>query len=439
MIGSRVRALVRRDPVEVACATDRRGLPHCATMLHSLLVNQRRRVQVDLIAASDVTDESIAHLTRMITDHGGTLIVHRVSGELPEPASWREVLPPERDRITVLDNDVIVTGSLDPAVAHLEGPGGPKPWHPRADPRARDLYWAHREQTPWAAENALTHPMREFFDGLRITRHELHDAKGPVRSGTRRHAIITIVRDEGVFLPVWLGYYSRFFAPADIYVLDHQTTDGSTDRDGFVRIPVSHESVDHTWMVRTIESLQHELLDGDYDTVLVTDVDELVAPDPRQGTLGDYLDRFDEDFVNCLGYEVLQLPDEPPLDTNRPVLEQRRWWFANDGYDKPALATVPMTWEPGFHSRADGEMNLDPDLRLIHLHRMDYRLCRDRHRRRLELAWDERDVDAGWASHNRIADDEQQFNRWFYEDSCFEHAGIHIDPEPIPAAWRGLF
>lgn len=436
MIGS-LSSLVRRAPVEAAAATDRRGLPHCATMLHSLLVSQRRRVHVRLIVASDVTEESVGHLTRMITDHGGALIVHRVTA-LPKPGSRREVLAPEGERMTFVDNDVIVTDSLDPAVAHLEGPGSPKPWHPRADPRARDLYWAHREQTPWAAENALTHPMREFFDGLRITRHEPHDARIPVRSGSRRRAIITIVHDEAAFLPVWLGYYSRFFAAADIYVLDHQTTDGSTDRDGFVRIPVSHESVDHTWMVRTIESVQHELLDGVYDTVLVTDVDELVAPDPRHGTLGDYLDRFDEDFVNCLGYEILQLPDEAPLDPDRPVLEQRRWWFANDGYDKPALATVPMTWKPGFHSRADGEMNLDPDLRLVHLHRMDYGICLARHRQRFELAWDERDVGAGWASHNRIAE-EDEFDRWFYEDSCFEGAGIHIDPEPIPSAWRGLF
>ena len=38
------------------------------------------------------------------------------------------------------------------------------------------------------------------------------------------------------------GYYSRFFAPEDIYVLDNDTSDGSTDRDGFVRIPVATRS-----------------------------------------------------------------------------------------------------------------------------------------------------------------------------------------------------
>ena len=47
-----------------------------------------------------------------------------------------------------------------------------------------------------------------------------------------------MVYNEAVFLPIWLRYYSRFFAPDDIYVLDHESTDGSTSGSGFVRIPV---------------------------------------------------------------------------------------------------------------------------------------------------------------------------------------------------------
>ena len=50
--------------------------------------------------------------------------------------------------------------------------------------------------------------MTEFFDGLRQTRSE---KRAP--PGTRqRSALLTIVRDEPVFFPIWLGYYSRFFA-----------------------------------------------------------------------------------------------------------------------------------------------------------------------------------------------------------------------------------
>ena len=278
--------------------------------------------------------------------------------------------------------------------------------------------------------------MAHYFKGLRRRRLRHYAARESADPGEKRRAVLTIVHNEPVFLPIWLGYYSRFFAPEDIYVVDHDTSDSSTACEGFVRIPVSHGTVDHTWMVRTIEAKQHELLDR-YEVVLVTDVDEIVAPVPEWGTLGQYIDRFDEEFVNCLGYEVIHLVDrEGPFDPSRPVLDQRGYWFANDAYSKPALATGPMRWEPGFHSREDGRLRLDPDLFLIHLHRMDYEICLARHRYRRGRPWNALDVAENWASHNRIID-EPAFDRWFYEDTGLE--GTDVVVEPIPAAWRSLF
>jgi hypothetical protein len=275
------------------------------------------------------------------------------------------------------------------------------------------------------------HPLAPWFADLREERRAQRRAPRPTR-----RAVVTIVHDERVFLPIWLRYYGRFFAPGDIYVLDHETTDGSTDRGGFVRIPVSHDTVDHTWMVEQLQGLQHELLDR-YDAVLVTDVDEIVAPVPELGTLGGYLDRFDEGWVNCLGYELLHLRDrEPPLDLARPVLDQRGFWFHNDAYSKAALATEPMTWRPGLHGRADHKLNVDPDLRLIHLHRMDYDLCLERHRTRSRRRWAEQDASEGWAAHNRIVD-EEAFADWFEHDSSFPL--LEIRTEPIQPSWRGLF
>ena len=46
------------------------------------------------------------------------------------------------------------------------------------------------------------------------------------------------------------------------------------------------------------QELQHRLLER-YDVVLVSDVDEIVAPDPALRDLGDYIDDFEEEFVNC--------------------------------------------------------------------------------------------------------------------------------------------
>jgi hypothetical protein len=282
----------------------------------------------------------------------------------------------------------------------------------------------------------VRHPLEEWFADARLLRQSRYASYDPAKATRKRRAALTMVHNEAVFFPIWLRYYSRFFAPTDIHVLDNETTDGSTDGDGFVRVPVSHGMVDMTWMLQTVEAYQHLLMDR-YDAVLVTDVDEIVAPDPEWGTLGEYIDRFDEPWVNCLGYEILHLKHvEPPYRPDRPVLDQRGYWFANDGYDKPALATEPMTWKPGFHHRADDDFSLDPDLRLIHLHRMDYDICRERHRLREERAWNQLDLDQGWAVHNRLTSG-REFDRWFYEDSSFSRIPIVL--ERIPASWSGLF
>jgi hypothetical protein len=297
------------------------------------------------------------------------------------------------------------------------------------------MSWVEIPPVELEPQDSPDHPMAPWFGKARRERRA-HYASRPTPKVPGRRAIITMVHNESVFLPIWLGYYSRFFTPQDIYVLDNESTDGSTQRDGFVRIPVAHDSVDHTWMVRTIEELQHELLDR-YDVVVVTDVDEIIAPVPELGTLGAYLDRFDEDWVNCLGYELLHVKDrEPPLRLDKPILDQRRYWFINDAYDKAALATVPLTWRPGFHGRADFHFNPDPDLRLIHLHRMDYEICLERHSTRARKPWAEQDARNGWAIHNRVTE-AADFERWFYQDGYIE--GFKVQPEEIPPAWRGLF
>lgn len=250
----------------------------------------------------------------------------------------------------------------------------------------------------------------------------------------RPRAVITMARNESVFLPIWWRYYSQFFHPEDIYILDHESTDGSTSGPGFRRIPVSHPVVDWGWHRDMLQDKQHSLIER-YDVVLCTDVDEIVAPDPRTGNLGDYIERFTGDFVNCRGYEILHMKDlEGSLDLTRPILDQRSHWYFNPAYSKPLLARVPMRWHGGLHARVDGRTIDDPSLYLIHLHRVDYEICLARHRQRVSVPWNQRDLDEGWAYQNRITDAEQ-FERWFYQDSCSD-TPIHI--EHIPDYWGGL-
>jgi hypothetical protein len=297
------------------------------------------------------------------------------------------------------------------------------------------MTWADPPPGPLVLEpyDSPTHPLAPWFNYWREERRKHYAGREP--AAPRTSAVVTIVQNESLLLPIWLGYYSRFFAPEDIYVLDHDSSDGSTDGDGFVRVPVSHKTFDNTWMLNTMEEHQRRLLER-YDVVVAVDVDEIVAPTPSLGTLGDYLARFDEEWVNCLGYEVLHERDrEPPLDPRRPVLDQRSTWFAAAAYDKPAIATAPLDWRLGRHGRADYQFNGDPDLRLIHLHRMDYDVCKQRHERWRNVRWNKRDLREGWATHNRLTE-ASEFDRWFYEDSGL--ANYELVPEPIHEVWKGL-
>ncbi len=280
-------------------------------------------------------------------------------------------------------------------------------------------------------------PLGQFWEPIRVDR--AHRRRLRKLGSKKRRAAITIVHNEPVFLPIWLSYYSRFFAPEDLYVLDNDSTDGSTDGAGFVRIPAPHDRADNAWMVQTVERLQHELIDGDYDVVLVTDVDEIITPTPEWGTLGAYLDELEDWWVDSIGYELIHMIDrEEPIDLSRPILEQRGYWYANGAFNKPALATGPMSWEPGFHHRSDGQLNYDPDLRLVHLHRMDFELCRQRHLSRQGRAWSELDRREGLGVANWPTG-ESEFEHWFYQDSGFQQDGVEMVVERIPESFRGLF
>lgn len=274
--------------------------------------------------------------------------------------------------------------------------------------------------------------LQDWFDNFRQER-----AAERIEPKERRsRAIITMVHNEAVFFPIWLAYYSRFFRPEEIFVLDHDSTDGSTEGEGFTRIPTHREQFSNEWQVETVQHLQRKLLET-HDVVVVVDVDELIVPDPSTGDLGNYIQGFNEPFVSCMGYEVVHLPDrEAPFDPERPVLEQRHYWSENSVYNKSAITTEPAEWVPGFHRRVDLHFRGDPDLRLIHLHRVDYDLCLARHRRWSDREWDREDLGEGWGGHNLISGGDE-FDTWFFTNSGFDRFKLRL--EEIPDEWRKVF
>src|SRR5262245_60964284 len=106
------------------------------------------------------------------------------------------------------------------------------------------------------------------------------------------------------------------------------------------------------------------------------------------------------------------------IATLSPRSISEAYWFANGAHDKPALATEPTSWVPGFHNCTMDGSTINPDLRMSHLHRMDFDICRDRHLVRKEGARNGTDVRDGWVSYNRAVDDGE------FESQVYEKTGL---------------
>ena len=86
----------------------------------------------------------------------------------------------------------------------------------------------------------------------------------------RDRCVFTIMNNEYEFFPIWLNYYSKFFEPQDIYVLDHNS-DGEffeqvqqLSREGKFNLQrvYNYALFDHDWLRNTVTDYQHFLINS---------------------------------------------------------------------------------------------------------------------------------------------------------------------------------
>ncbi len=226
--------------------------------------------------------------------------------------------------------------------------------------------------------------------------------------------VFTIVRDEAKRLPMWLGYYSKWFAMEDIVVLDNGSQDGSTSQlpCRVVDVPTQY-AFDHSWLLHTVQWWFKELL-GQYDWVTFVECDEMLwHPDG----LGPYIDSIDAKKhadITAKGYELIHIKEyEPPIDMSKPIGEQRRFWFHRSHYSKTLMANHPIEWCLGFHSCYNKLGVYDEQLLLVHLHRLDYQMAYDMHAQRRKMTWSPKDLLGGFGRQNLVVDEE--FDKWYYD------------------------
>ena len=142
-------------------------------------------------------------------------------------------------------------------------------------------------------------------------------------------AAVTMVYNDPTYLKIWVEYYSRQLGAKNLYVVDHGSTDGSTDhlRDvNVIRLPRSPQ--DDPKRAAFLSSFCSALL-AYHACVLHGDVDEILVADPRVApNLPAYCASVTAPVLTAIGLNVLhRLGHETPFTPERRVLAQRPWVF----------------------------------------------------------------------------------------------------------------
>jgi hypothetical protein len=254
-------------------------------------------------------------------------------------------------------------------------------------------------------------------------------------------AVFSIIQHETVWPRLWVNHYARELAPADIYLIDHDSNAAAAEAlerlrqtHGITVLRVHHPMTHWAWLASTASKFQHFLLMS-YRAVLYADIDEFVfvAPREQRQTLSAYAAEHMSDrdrIVRCKGFEVVHNREtEPPIDFGRPLLQQRRHWYHTRLYSKPVLANVAMNWREGFH-KAEGfgmDRPIDDDVWLVHMHKIDFDYAMNRHREMIRRRWSDNEIRHGLGIQNRIVD-KNELAQWF--SSSVDHAPLVLTEIP---------
>jgi hypothetical protein len=168
---------------------------------------------------------------------------------------------------------------------------------------------------------------------------------------------VTFEHNHSDLSDIWENYYSQF--------MDTE------------KIPIG-DILRNNWAatVGLLNSTQPRLF-ANYDLILYADVDEIVIPNPdKYKDLGEYLEQVDQPVVRCLGYNVIQLEGEEPIDLTKPILSQRKNWSRDKMYDKFVIITKPQHYTSNHH--IENPVPVDPDLFMLHLRDIDIDMAKAR-------------------------------------------------------------
>jgi hypothetical protein len=229
-------------------------------------------------------------------------------------------------------------------------------------------------------------------------------------------AVITFVYNEAINLPIWRRYYAGIFGEQNLFVIDHSSTDGSTDDLGAMnRLWLAREELDEHKRCVFMASYVKALLEY-FDTVIYTDCDEILVPDVGiYPDLKNYIEKNDFEYIAPTGLNLQHVISlEPPLDLTKPILAQRKFVRFSGSMCKPLVTRIPIVWDTGFHA-CNQPVRIAADLFMFHLKLMDYDVALKKHEQTRTMRWAASSLAANHGAHARY--DTERFIRESFLDA----------------------
>lgn len=258
-------------------------------------------------------------------------------------------------------------------------------------------------------------------------------------------AVFTIVHREAHFIRKWAQHYRHELGPdAALYVLQHLTspTDDEPSQGVISQLQAAYDlrviqvysgiAYYEAWLA-TLASRFQRFLFSSHPAVVFTSADQYLVH--RAMPLGEYLSVWRRKVGHAVlipqGYEIVQSQAERPLDVEQPWLKQRHWCTPSADMTRPIIATYPLEYAPKFQraSNVPLKQQPDPDLFLLHAHRIDHALCLERHRQINSQPWNMYERLSGLYRYNLI-DDHELLWRWFSSNP--DDSGKLAKMQPIP-------
>jgi hypothetical protein len=211
-------------------------------------------------------------------------------------------------------------------------------------------------------------------------------------TGNPTIAFATMVRDDEVFLRLWIDHYGRLVPRDHLVILVDgldQTVPDFAEGCQVIRMPRPPFGKDWSGQRWSMLSDLNALLLNRFDVVVLNDVDEILVVDPDRGFgLLDAIGRAkDVGVISPFAVELVHRTDicPDPIDLSRPIIGQRPHVRLNASYSKPCISSVPVRWSHGGHYSDFPTLNLDPDIYLFHLRYFDLETLKERQNRRFSF------------------------------------------------------